>query len=95
MRNGDNSLVNALLENNAWRCIRIEWKIRASVVFGSFGFGATELFRRSFSEIFFGDGASGGSGGEIVLLLAAGVVCVLASLAAAPFEILRVRSMGY
>jgi len=68
----------------------------ASVVFGSFGFGATELFRRSFSMVFFGDTAGGkGSGEELTFLLAAGLACVLTSLAAAPFEILRVRSMGY
>jgi len=68
----------------------------ASLVFGSFGFGATELFRRSFSMIFFSDGGGGGlGGGEIILLLAAAIACILTSLAAAPFELLRVRSMGY
>eukprot|EP00979_Chaetoceros_neogracilis_P012187 scaffold3156_cov268-Chaetoceros_neogracile.AAC.18 len=68
----------------------------ASIVFGSLGFGATELFRRSFTETFFGDSrAASGAGGEIVLLVAAALACVLTSLAAAPFEILRVRSMGY
>jgi hypothetical protein len=66
----------------------------ASLVFGSLGFGATELFRRSFSIVFFDNG--GGKGGEeITVLLAAALACVLTSLAAAPFEILRVRSMGY
>lgn len=50
----------------------------ASLVFGSFGFGATELFRRSFTEFFFPDpSSSGGSGGsEIVLLLAAALATV-------------------
>jgi len=66
----------------------------ASLVFGSLGFGATELFRRYFTEYFFtGDG--GGSGGnEIVLLLAATVATIITCAAAAPFELLRVRSMG-
>jgi len=68
----------------------------ASVVFGSFGFGATELFRRSFASAFFEDGASnsGGLGSEIVLLLAAAIACILTSAAAAPFEIIRVKSMA-
>ncbi|CAB9515620.1 Mitochondrial carrier protein (Partial), partial [Seminavis robusta] len=66
----------------------------ASLVFGSFGFGATELFRRSFTEIFYND-AGGGSGGgsEVVLLLAAGLATVVTSAAATPFEVLRVKSM--
>jgi Mitochondrial carrier protein len=62
----------------------------ASLVFGSFGFGATELFRRSFTEFFF----AGGGGSEIVLLLAAALATVITSAAASPFEVLRVRSMG-
>ena len=66
----------------------------ASLVFGSLGFGATELFRRSFTLVFF-DNVSGKGGEEVTLLLAAALACVLTSLAAAPFEILRVRSMGY
>jgi hypothetical protein len=67
----------------------------ASVVFGSFGFGATELFRRYFTNVFFGD--TGGSKGteEITLLLAAAIACVLTAAFAAPFELLRVRSMAY
>lgn len=65
----------------------------ASLVFGSFGFGATELFRRSFSIAFFSpDGGELGS--ELILLAAAGVACVVTSAAAAPFEVLRVKSMG-
>eukprot|EP00536_Pseudo-nitzschia_multiseries_P004605 jgi/Psemu1/188390/e_gw1.77.118.1 len=68
----------------------------ASLVFGSLGFGATELFRRSFTEYFFIGGDDGGSGGgnEIVLLLAATVATIITCAAAAPFELLRVRSMG-
>lgn len=60
----------------------------ASLVFGSFGFGATELFRRSFAEL------SDGTGSEITLLLAASAATVLTAAAASPFEVLRVRSMG-
>lgn len=48
----------------------------ASLVFGSFGFGATELFRRSFTEIFFSDAGGGGGGAEVILLLAAAVATV-------------------
>ena len=67
----------------------------ASVIFGSFGFGATELFRRFFTSIFFADASTGGGAEELTVLLAAGLACILTSLAAAPFEILRVCSMGY
>jgi len=63
----------------------------ASIVFGLFGFGATELFRRSFSAIFF-DEAAGPN--EFLFLAAAGLATVLTCAAAAPFEILRVRSMS-
>lgn len=69
----------------------------ASVVFGSLGFGATELFRRSFTLIFF-PGSTGGmktTGEELIVLVAAALACIITSLVAAPFEILRVRSMGY
>ncbi len=62
-----------------------------SVVFGLFGFGATELFRRSFSAVFFDEAAEGPS--EILLLAAAGLATSLTCAAGAPFEILRVRSM--
>lgn len=65
----------------------------ASLVFGSFGFGATELFRRSFTIVFFNEGGTG-SNSELVLLLAATVATVITSFFAAPFELLRVRSMG-
>jgi hypothetical protein len=65
----------------------------ASLMFGSFGFGATELFRRSFSISFFSiDG--GDSNSEVILLLAATAATIITSAAAAPFELLRVRSMG-
>jgi hypothetical protein len=68
----------------------------ASVMFGSFGFGATELFRRSFTQYFFTGGNTnndGGGGSEIVLLLAAALATVVTAAAASPFELLRVRSM--
>ena len=64
----------------------------ASLVFGSFGFGATELFRRSFSAIFFSEGS--GQVNEIAVLLAAALATVITAAAASPFEVLRVRSMA-
>lgn len=64
----------------------------ASLVFGSFGFGATELFRRSFSMEFFSEDNPGSE--SFVLLAAAAFATVLTSYAAAPFEIIRVRSMA-
>ena len=67
----------------------------ASVVFGSFGFGATELFRRYFTTVIFSEGSGTKGGEEVTLLLAAAIACILTSLAAAPFELLRVRSMAY
>ena len=68
----------------------------ASLVFGSFGFGATELFRRSFSAAFFSEtgGEAASTSSTLVLLAAAAVACVITSAAATPFEVLRVRSMG-
>lgn len=65
----------------------------ASLVFGSFGFGATELFRRSFTASFFTSSESG-TGSEVILLLAAALATVVTAAAASPFEVLRVRSMG-
>lgn len=65
----------------------------ASLVFGSFGFGATELFRRSFSMAFSSPDDSE-FGSEIILLTAAALACIVTSAAAAPFEVLRVKSMG-
>ncbi|KAL9188715.1 hypothetical protein ACHAXT_007093 [Thalassiosira profunda] len=63
-----------------------------SIVFGLFGFGATELFRRSFSAVFFDETAAGPN--EFLLLTAAGLATLLTCAAGAPFEILRVRSMS-
>ena len=64
----------------------------ASLVFGSFGFGATELFRRSFTDVLGSEGGDGNA--SIILLLAAGAATVVTAAAASPFEVLRVRSMG-
>ena len=67
----------------------------ASLVFGSFGFGATELFRRSFTATFMPEtGGASSTTSTLVLLAAAAVACVITSAAATPFEVLRVRSMG-
>jgi len=68
----------------------------ASLVFGSFGFGATELFRRFFTSSFFDDTSGGNSnfGSELILLAAAALATVITSAAATPFETIRVRSMG-
>ena len=68
----------------------------ASLVFGSIGFGATELLRRLLTTALLPDGSGGGSSmtQETVLLLAAGVAAIITSAAATPFEMLRVRSMG-
>mmetsp|Transcript_34050 Transcript_34050/g.61161 ORF Transcript_34050/g.61161 Transcript_34050/m.61161 type:complete len:996 (+) Transcript_34050:108-3095(+) len=63
-----------------------------SIVFGLFGFGATELFRRSFSAVFFDEAAAGPN--EFLFLAAAGLATLLTCAAGAPFEILRVRSMS-
>jgi hypothetical protein len=64
----------------------------ASLVFGSLGFGATELFRRSLTMTLITDG--GGTNSELILLIAATAATVITSAAASPFELLRVRSMG-
>lgn len=66
----------------------------ASIMFGSLGFGATELFRRSFTEFFFEEAGSINVNQEVVLLLAAAFATIVTCAAAAPFELLRVRSMG-
>jgi len=66
----------------------------ASLVFGSLGFGATELFRRFFKNAVFEGGSGGGTGEELVLLGAAALACVITSFAATPFEMIRVQSMG-
>jgi hypothetical protein len=65
----------------------------ASLMFGSFGFAGTELFRRSFTMAFSSEGSEQLSAG-LVLLLAATVATIITSAFAAPFELLRVRSMG-
>jgi len=66
----------------------------ASLVFGSFGFGATELFRRFFTNAIYEETPGGGTGEELVLLGAAALACVLTSFAATPFEMIRVQSMA-
>lgn len=65
----------------------------ASLAFGSFGFGATELLRRFFTLTFFDDG-SGQTGQEIILLAAAALATIVTAAVASPFEVLRVKSMG-
>jgi hypothetical protein len=65
----------------------------ASVVFGSFGFGATEFYRRTFTMAFSNE-SGGEKGSVLIILLAAALATVITSAAAAPFELLRVRSMG-
>jgi len=65
----------------------------ASLVFGSFGFGATELFRRVL--IAMNESDPGMSTNYGVLLTAAAAPTVVTSLLAAPFELLRVRSMSF
>ena len=62
-------------------------------MFGLFGFGATELFRRSFNAVFFDETSSAGPN-ELLFLFAAGLATLLTCAAGAPFEILRVRSMS-
>lgn len=67
----------------------------ASLVFGSLGFGATELFRRSFTAFFIAGSGTDEIGLDVVALLAAAsLATVVTAAAAAPFEVLRVRSMG-
>jgi len=66
----------------------------ASLVFGSFGFGATELFRRSVSAKFLEGGADSALSNEFALLAAASLATIVTAAAASPFEVLRVKSMG-
>jgi hypothetical protein len=68
----------------------------ASIVFGSFGYGATELFRRWFAFSVLSDSANTDSGfqSEMALLAAAAFACIIMCAAATPFEVLRVRSMA-
>ena len=92
-----NELIGSLIELRGPAALfqSADVTLLASLVFGSLGFGATELFRRSFSEIFFvgGDGG-GGFNSQLVLLLAASLATIITCAVAAPFELLRVRSMG-
>eukprot|EP00519_Triparma_laevis_P007880 CAMPEP_0182495354 /NCGR_PEP_ID=MMETSP1321-20130603/4149_1 /TAXON_ID=91990 /ORGANISM="Bolidomonas sp., Strain RCC1657" /LENGTH=766 /DNA_ID=CAMNT_0024698705 /DNA_START=616 /DNA_END=2912 /DNA_ORIENTATION=+ len=64
----------------------------ASCVFGSFGFGATELFRRIIVNLNLNQGPGGTD--YVALLTAAAAACIFTSIVAAPFEFLRVRSMS-
>lgn len=67
----------------------------ASMIFGSLGFGATELFRRSFTAALVTDASEASSKeSAVILLVAAAGACAITSLVATPFETLRVRSMG-
>ena len=61
----------------------------ASCVFGSFGFGATELFRRIIVNLNLNQGPGGTD--YVALLTAAAAACIFTSIVAAPFEFLRVR----
>mmetsp|Transcript_19585 Transcript_19585/g.40292 ORF Transcript_19585/g.40292 Transcript_19585/m.40292 type:complete len:518 (-) Transcript_19585:1565-3118(-) len=89
-------LLSSLIEMRGFPAIfqSADITLLASIMFGSLGFGATELFRRSFTEVFFMEGNDGGFGGQLVLLAAAAVATVITCAAAAPFELMRVRSMG-
>lgn len=91
---GTQEMIKAMVELRGPRSLfqSADITFLASLVFGSFGFGATELFRRSFSEIFFSEGS--GQGNEIAVLLAASLATVITAAAASPFEVLRVRSMA-
>lgn len=67
-----------------------------SIVFGLFGFGATELFRRSFSAVFFDENAPGASDSpnEFVLLAAAAFATLLTCAAGAVSIFMFVSSMS-
>lgn len=66
----------------------------ASLIFGSLGFGATELFRRSFTIVFFDETNAATGELTLILLTAASLACVVTSFVATPFEVLRVKSMA-
>jgi hypothetical protein len=92
---GTIDMVTSLIELRGFKSLfqSADITFLASIMFGSFGFGATELFRRSFTAWFFND--SDGTGSQTVLLLfAAALGTVVTAAAASPFEVLRVRSMG-
>jgi hypothetical protein len=92
---GTIDMVTSLIELRGFKSLfqSADITFLASIMFGSFGFGATELFRRSFTAWFSND--SDGAGSQTVLLLfAAALATVVTAAAASPFEVLRVRSMG-
>jgi len=91
---GTVDLIQSTIALRGWKSLFQSTDITflASLVFGSFGFGATELFRRYFA-VTLNSGSSGGNS-EAILLLAAAIATVITAAAAAPFEVLRVRSMG-
>lgn len=93
---GVRGLLQSMVELRGWASLfqSADITFLASIIFGSFGFGATELFRRSFTDFFSSSGSNGDFGSEVVLLLAAALATVVTAAAAAPFELLRVRSMG-
>jgi len=66
----------------------------ASLVFGSFGFGTTELFRRTFTSTFYDETTAVNGTQTYIFLAAATVACILTCLVATPFEVLRVKSMA-
>ena len=94
---GSKDLIVSLIDLRGFPAIfqSADITLLASIMFGSLGFGATELFRRSFTSYFFEGGSGAASGGTtLVLLLAATVATIITCAVAAPFELLRVRSMG-
>lgn len=93
---GTVDLIRSTVELRGWTSLfqSADITFLASLVFGSFGFGATELFRRSLSIAFLRNGSSD-TASEIALLVAAAGATTVTAAAAAPFEVLRVRSMGY
>lgn len=66
----------------------------ASLIFGSLGFGTTELFRRTFTSTFYDESTAANGTQTLIFLAAATVACVLTCLVATPFEVLRVKSMA-
>ena len=93
---GTVDLIQSTIELRGWKALfqSADITFLASLVFGSLGFGATELFRRSFGTVFFPEGEGSDTGKEVVLLLAASLATVVTAAVASPFEVLRVRSMG-
>ncbi|KAL7554183.1 hypothetical protein ACHAWF_017585 [Thalassiosira exigua] len=91
---GTSQMIQSLVELRGPRSLfqSADITLITSIVFGLFGFGATELFRRSFSAVFLDESAAGPN--EFLLLAAAGFATLLTCAAGAPFEILRVRSMS-